>query len=228
VWLVRIEPPVQKIGDRIKVLRKRLGYTQKEFCAKAGVPLRTLASIEINERKPGFDLLVKFAKIARTSDVDLQWFMFGEEGREDLPQIVAGPNPGREAKTDLISIPVINEVPAGYPGYPKLDDEIHGFLYLPGIRRHCFGLFVRGESMLPELADQDIVVVDPAIKAIENGKIGVFRVHGDATIKICMPLEEGEGYILQPRNPTFQPILITGETECTVIGKVIYKIVHCE
>jgi len=217
-----------KIRDRVKKLRKKMGLTRKAFAGNFGISQRTLTALERNEYKPGYDLLLKICKIAGSSGKSIQWLMYGDEESGAIPTIASEPKSVYESSSGLTPIPVINEVPAGYPGYPELEDEIRAFLYVPGVPQRCFGLVVRGESMLPELADQDIVVVDPAIKSVEKGKIGVFRVNGEATIKICMPLEEEKGYILQPRNPNFRPILIADESECTVIGKVIYKIVHCE
>ena len=82
--------------------------------------------------------------------------------------------------------------------------------------------------MEPELFDGDVVIVDPKETSMKKGDIGVFRIYGDETIKIFMPLENKAGYILQPRNPSFKPMLITDESKCTAIGKVIYQIVKCK
>lgn len=71
----------------------------------------------------------------------------------------------------------------------------------------------------------DKVIVDPGYEEVKKGELGVFRVNEDTTIKRCLPIQDG--YILQPANPGYEPILVTGDTECTLIGKVIYKIVKC-
>ncbi len=74
----------------------------------------------------------------------------------------------------------------------------------------------------------DIVIVNPNQLELKKWKIGVFRYQGGATIKICMPLPGNKGMILQARNPRAESYVVTPDTECTVIGKVIFKIVKCK
>ena len=91
--------------------------------------------------------------------------------------------------------------------------------------KQAFDLYVSGKSMEPEIADGDIVIVNPGITELKKGELGVFRIHNETTIKRCVPIKNG--YILQPTNPQYEPILIHDDTECILIGKVIYKIVKC-
>ena len=138
---------------------------------------------------------------------------------------VAEPKSEYDISTKLTPVPVINEVPAGYPAYPEINDHISAFVYLPKISKNTFGLYVSGKSMEPEIADGDIVIVNPGIKELKKGELGVFRIHNETTIKRCIPIKNG--CILQPTNPQYEPILIHDDTECILIGKVIYKIVKC-
>jgi len=41
-------------------------------------------------------------------------------------------------------------------------------------------------------------------------------------------LADNKGYILQPRNPTSEAYMVDDDAECTIIGKVIYKIIKCK
>jgi len=213
-----------KISDRVKALRKKLGLTQKEFAKKTDIPLRTLAGIEYNERKPGYDLLMKLCKIARTFNVPIQWLMFGEAETKEVPIIASEPREEYETKTTgLIAIPVINDVPAGYPEVPTLDDEIRDYVYISKMPKDTFGLYVRGDSMMPELNDGDIVIVNPTMKNFSSGDLGVFRLAAGSTIKYYY--KEGNNIWLQPRNPKYPSIILTDEIECIAIGKVIWKII---
>lgn len=163
-------------------------------------------------------------RICKAFNIDPYWLLTGEEKRRDIPSIVIEPREGYGEKK-YVAVPVINEVPAGYPTYPDIEDHVRAHIYLPKVPKRAFGLYVSGKSMEPEINDGDIVIVDPRYEEVKKGELGVFRVNEDTTIKRCLPIHDG--YILQPANPDYEPILVTGDTECTLIGKVIYKIVKC-
>lgn len=141
-----------------------------------------------------------------------------------MPVIVAEPKEEYEAKK-LIAIPVINEVPAGYPEYPILDDYVQAYIYIPDTPSKAFGLYVRGDSMVPELNDNDIVIVNPAIRDFVTGEMGVFRLTTGTTVKYYY--KDVEKAWLQPKNPKYPSIILTEEIECIAIGKVIWKIIKC-
>lgn len=209
------------IGKRIKALRLRLGLSQSEFAIKSKVSVGGICEIEKGKRGLTDKTIMR---ICKAFNIDPRWLLTGEEKRRDIPSIVAEPRTEYNQKK-LIAVPVINEVPAGYPAYPDIEDHVRSHVYLPNVPKRAFGLYISGKSMEPEINDGDIVIVDPGYEEIKKGELGVFRVNGEATIKYCTPIEDG--YILQPANRDYGPILITGDTECTLIGKVIYKIIKC-
>lgn len=214
-----------EIGDRIKRLRVSYNLTLEEFGRKIGLSSGSLSDIERGnvgtKRGIGTEALKRIVKAFK---IDLNWLVTGEHRTKVLPYIVAEPREGYGEKK-YVAVPVINEVPAGYPVYPDIEDHVRSHVYLPNVPKRAFGLYVSGKSMEPEINDGDIVIVDPGYEEIKKGELGVFRVNGEATIKYCTPIEDG--YILQPANRDYGPILITGDTECTLIGKVIYKIIKC-
>lgn len=55
------------IGKKIKELRKKNKYTQKELAEKVGVTKSTIAAYENDSRLPSYDVLIKIADIFRTS-----------------------------------------------------------------------------------------------------------------------------------------------------------------
>jgi len=214
---------VQKlhIGEKLRIIRKDKGLTQTEFGRKIGLAQSYVADLERGRNKPSFDTL---AKIMRVFCVNPYWLLSPEEYNVELPPIVAEPRTEYNQKK-LIAIPVINDVPAGYPEYPVMDDEIRDHVYLPRVPKQAFGLYVSGDSMKPEINNGDIVIVNPNIQEVKKGEIGVFRINAETTVKYCVPLDDG--FLLQPANPSYKPILVSGDIECAVIGKVIYKIVKC-
>lgn len=65
--------------DRLKMLRKATGVTQKETAAAIGTGERYYQSIEYGKTKPGFDLLIALADYF---DVSLDYLV----GRSDEPK----------------------------------------------------------------------------------------------------------------------------------------------
>ncbi|MCK4252153.1 helix-turn-helix domain-containing protein [candidate division WOR-3 bacterium] len=214
------------IGKRIKKIRKSHNFTLEEFGDKIGLSPSAVRGIEEGLRgiKKGIGSET-IIRICKNFKVDPNWLLFGEKRSKALPIIVASPKSEYDISTKLTPVPVINEVPAGYPAYPDIDDHISAFVYLPKISKDTFGLYVSGKSMEPEIADGDIVIVNPGIKELKKRELGVFRIHNETTIKRCVPIKDG--YILQPTNPRYEPILIHDDIECIIIGKVIYKIIKC-
>ena len=209
------------IGVRIKKLRSRLKLSQSDFAQKSGISYGGVAEIETGKRS----LTVKtIMRICKAFDVDPTWLLTGEGKHKDLPVIAAEARAEYTAETKYPAYPIINDVPAGFPETP-LDDEIRAYFYIPGVPKNVFGLRVVGKSMEPDLFEGDIVVVNPNDLEIRKGEVGIFRHQGGTTIKICIPLPDDKGYILQPRNSRYEPILVTGDSDCTLIGKVIFKIV---
>lgn len=77
-----------------------------------------------------------------------------------------------------------------------------------------FILQVRGDSMLPKLADNDKVYVQQSPSIIE-GDIGVFIVDGESYIK-----KMGKGELIS-LNPQYKNIPLNEYTDCRCVGKVI-------
>ena len=117
----------------------------------------------------------------------------------------------------LLAIPILGRVPAGGP--LLAEENIEGTLDLSEefAGQKVFALKVHGDSMIEAgICEDDLVVVRSQDQA-EPGEIVVALVDGESTVK---RLERRNGKLwLQPANPRYQPISITGDTR--VLGKVI-------
>ncbi len=103
--------------------------------------------------------------------------------------------------------------------------KVVGYLTIDEMKRVAID-FKEGQHSPGEI--EDILIVNPNQLVLKKEEIGVFRHQGGTTIKICMPLPGNKGMILQARNPRAESYVVTPDTECTVIGKVIFKIVKCK
>ncbi len=115
------------------------------------------------------------------------------------------------------TIPVIGVVTAGLPILAVENQE--GTMAWDG-EAGCFGLRVRGESMINAgILDGDKVVVRPQPTA-EDGQIVVARIGDEATCK-RLSLRNGQVWLL-PENPAFDPI-DGSEAEIIGIVKAVFR-----
>lgn len=77
-----------------------------------------------------------------------------------------------------------------------------------------FILQVRGDSMLPKLADDDKVYIQQS-SSIMEGEIGVFIMDGESYIK-----KMGKGELIS-LNPEYKNIPLNEYTDCRCVGRVI-------
>lgn len=124
-----------------------------------------------------------------------------------------------------VKIPVLGSVIAGIPISAITDilgyEEIPEHLARTGT---FFGLRVKGNSMEPEMREDDILIVKKE-STIENGAIGVVLFDGeDATVKKVMKSKEGitlVGYNVTVYPPHFYSNNDIMEKRIQIIGHVI-------
>jgi len=75
----RVNPELQAIGDRIKLLRieNDARQTQAQFAQKLGTNAATLSKIERGDREPKALFLLRLSELTGKS---LDWILKGEEG----------------------------------------------------------------------------------------------------------------------------------------------------
>lgn len=75
------------IGERLKVWREHLQWSQQEFCKHTGIAMRTYQSYENDERSPGSSLLTEIAK----TGLNLNWLLTGD-GTMHVPTSATKPS----------------------------------------------------------------------------------------------------------------------------------------
>lgn len=126
--------------------------------------------------------------------------------------------------TTGIKIPVLGRVAAGIP-IDAIEDvldweEIPQSMAANG---EYFGLKIKGDSMLPDIKNGDVVIVRRQ-EQVENGEIAIVLINGDeATAKKVKHTESG--IMLIPNNPSFEPMFFSAEEISTkpvqIIGRVV-------
>lgn len=118
-------------------------------------------------------------------------------------------------------LPLVGRIAAGSP--ILAEENVDGLVPLPSSMlsngEKSFLLEVSGDSMIDDgIMSGDMVIVSPGT-AITNGDIVAVRIEDGATVKRFY--KERGSIRLQPANDRYDPIILKGEEEAAVIGKVV-------
>ncbi len=196
------------IGQRIKLRREELGLSQEELGKRLGYKSRSsINKIELDQRN------LTQSKIKSIADA-----------LETTPSYIMGWEETTAPTTTGIKIPVLGRVAAGIP-IDAIEDvldweEIPQSLAATG---EYFGLKIKGDSMLPDIKNGDVVIVRRQ-EQVENGEIAIVLINGDeATAKKVKHTESG--IMLIPNNPSFEPMFFSKAEIATkpvqIIGRVV-------
>ncbi|MCX5801475.1 MAG: transcriptional repressor LexA [Candidatus Eisenbacteria bacterium] len=210
-------PTIREIGKEFRIsstngVRYYLGVLEKAGCIK---------------RK---------GKISRGIEVKREWidsargeswrFVLGrvQGGRIDKAREISPSSPLGLLRPlglpGLVEVPLVGRVAAGTPVLAEENIEdvitVDGSIAKPG---KLFALRVRGDSMKNAgLLDGDIAIVRQQPRA-DSGDIVVALLGEEATVKKYV-LKENE-VILEPENESYEPIVVTEESQFSLVGKVI-------
>lgn len=130
-----------------------------------------------------------------------------------------------ESKNNYYKIPILNEVRAGNPTLINEDNVVEWENLSNDYKKYgeLFGLKVKGDSMLPEMKEGDVLIVQRT-PDVESGAVGIVLVNGDeATVKKI--LKSNLGITLIPFNSNYEPISYSNDEiinlPVQIVGKVI-------
>lgn len=123
-------------------------------------------------------------------------------------------------ETQVVGIPVFNEIAAGTP--ILMNGDLQGAFYLSRewikSPQESFILKVKGDSMIKaNINNGDLVVIKKQSTAI-NGEIVAVDIDGNATLKRLMVM--GSNVLLIPENNEYEPIMLPAD-EVRVIGVAV-------
>jgi repressor LexA len=206
--LTIIEKAVRKrIAENLKRLTK--GMTQYQLSEKTGIPQSTLSGYfaERSTPDPGRVQTIADALGVSKEEIDPRFSLTGVAAQKSN------------------SIPILGRVVAGIP--IEATEDVLG--YVESAERtakagDCFALRIKGESMMPNICDGDIVIVKKQ-ECVENGDIAIVLVNGnEATCKKVKFSENGVtliGYNASVYEPHFYTNEEVKRLPLTIIGKVI-------
>jgi len=130
-------------------------------------------------------------------------------------------NKSKHETEKMIGIPIVGRVAAGQPilAEENIEGNVLVDASLVNTKNECFGLKVRGDSMINAgILEGDLVIVSPQQNAA-NGDIIVALFQDEATMKRFM-IRENKIYLM-PENEKYQPIEVNQREDFSIVGKVI-------
>lgn len=207
-------------SEKLKDLRKKQGFTQKEVAEKLGIIRQTYAAYENNISEPDINTINTLATIFGVS----KDYLLGNNGENPVPISQSNYEVLKNIKSQaVIKIPLLGYIRAGAPTEAieiKEYIDVISPVYLHG---DYFALTVKGDSMAPRFIEGDIVIVKKQ-PDVESGEIAVVIVNGfDATLKKVTKHENGISLI--PFNHVYEPMFYSKkdieELPVEILGKVV-------
>lgn len=224
------------LGERIK--RVRGDATQAAFATRLGISKAALGGYERDENLPGVDVISKICKICNISPA---WLVLGngdlrQDGmRQDVLRqegLREEPAPyGVAYASNVVMVPMVEAtLSAGAGGLDTVDACVRShpfrrdFLEGKGNPRHMVLMRVRGDSMQPEIMDNDVVLLDRSKKQAMPGPIFAVGFE-DAVYLKRVDFLPGK-VILKSVNPAYPALTldVTGQEEplFRVVGQVLW------
>lgn len=206
-------------SERIKELRKKQGLTQQRLGELVGVKKSSISQWESGEHAPSGDNLVALAKVF---GVSAHWLSTGK-GSPELSNVEPAVIPQGSR------VPVLSYVQAGH--WREMCDQATAFdgnvEYVTAsvdVGPCGFGLWLRGDSMLPQFKEGDLIIVDPDEAPQPGDYVVASNGSDEATFKKYRPRgidENGQDvFELVPLNDDF-PTMHSDRQHIQIIGVMV-------
>lgn len=200
-----------KIGDKIRMLRKRKGLTQTELGEKLGVKTNAVSKWECGRVED-----IPMSKVKAMSvlfDVPPSFLIDDEQ------------LPSNATPLDVQSfhrIPILGRIAAGLPLYAEQNIEGYTLTDLNGGAEY-FALRVKGDSMNAARIQEGDVLIVRRQEEVENGEVAIVMVgDDDATVKRFYSTGNTVTLMPQSTNPQHQAQMYDlRKTKIKVLGKVV-------
>ena len=174
---------------------------------------------------------------AAETGCNADWLFFGR-GPMRLPLVESGAMPGClmledvDDDVDMITVPLVVARLSAGSGSLEVSSEQEGgyafrsdFLHRKGNPRRMVLMRVSGDSMVPEIQDNDLVLLDQGQTEIVSGRLYAIGFEDAIYIK-RIDLLPGQ-IVLHSTNPAYPPVTLDLSGDCAeqfrVIGRVLWS-----
>ncbi|HHQ4541407.1 TPA: LexA family protein [Aeromonas veronii] len=206
-------------SERIRELRKKHGLTQQKLGELIGVKKSSISQWENDEHSPSGDNLAQLSKVL---GVSAHWLATGK-GSPELSNVEPAVIPQGNR------VPILSYVQAG--NWREMCEQATAFdgnvEYVSAggeIGPYGFGLWLRGDSMLPQFKEGDLIIVDPDESPQPGDYVVAKNGSDEATFKKYRPRgidENGqEVFELVPLNDDY-PTMHSDRQHIQIIGVMV-------
>lgn len=200
-----------EIGERIKMLRKQHGLTQKELAERCGYSsLTTINKIELGINTVPLSTVEKIAKVFNVSPS----YLMGWDDKEILKYENVSPIAKQK-------IPLLGSIACGQPIYASEDRE--SYVEVGTEIKADFCVKAQGDSMInARIKNGDIVFIKQQ-PMVENGEIAAVLIDDSVTLKRVYYESNKQKIILNAENPKYQPMIYDGSDleKIKILGKAV-------
>lgn len=193
-------------GNRIKLLREEKKIRQDELAKVLSISPSAVGMYERDEREPNDEITLKLAEYFGVST-----------------DYLLGKSDNRNSDVPISKIPILGTVKAGYDWLAEenIVDYITLKENIPNVGEY-YALRITGDSMLPLLAEGDLVIVHDQAD-VESGQTAVVLINGEeATVKKVV--KTNEGIELHAMNPYYPVRKFTFEDMQKIPVKIIGRV----
>lgn len=209
---------VNAFGERLRGRRERLGLRKQDIAAGVGVSLTTIQQYEHGQMPKG-EFAIRLARVLRCS---LDWLLAGKGDENGLVQDT------NEAR--LVMVPMVEaRLSAGQGSFETGGDLLRhyafrwDFLHRKGNPSRMVLLRVTGDSMQPNICNNDVVLIDQAQCTPMPGRIYAVGVEDMVYLKILNAVP-GK-LILSSVNPNYPPIEAPTSEHMADLARIIGRAV---
>lgn len=219
-------------GQLERLLRATGAKSVAELGRLLGITSQAIYNVKQSQQVPASWM----PKVAKRFGVSTDWLFFGigamKINRETSSESGSPDKGGTDAESDdLIRIPMVDAVLSAGTGSFETSDQVareyafrRDFIQRKGNPANMVLMRVRGDSMQPEVMDNDVVLLDQSKTRPHPGPIFAVGIE-DAIYLKCVDMLPGQ-IILKSVNTDYEPIRIDmGEQtsdQFRVIGQVLW------
>ncbi|MFO7896132.1 MAG: S24 family peptidase [Candidatus Cloacimonadales bacterium] len=210
------------LGKRLNQILQELEMTQTALSKALNISNVVINRYVKDKTTPDYNFL---NKLASSYNININWLITGEGSAFMSDRL-------REINDrQYCEMPILAQVSCGSPeSIETADPEDHimiDTLSLSGNFNDYFAFYAHGDSMYPQIADGDVVIVkqnNDWSKA--DDRICVVRINGEVTLKKIITYEERHEILLQPLNKDFPPLIINPDNseDALLIGVAVMAV----
>lgn len=211
---------MKKLGERIKFARESINVSQQKFADILDISRESIAKYEIDKTMPGGQV---FISIHRHTGVNPTWILLGEGDpfKKTLPQ----------NDVDIVMIPKVAARLAAGGGSLETCGKTLGmysfrsdWIHRKGNVSQMVLMDVAGDSMLPEIKNGDMVLIDQSKTEILGYRYYAVGIEDAIYIKE-LRTKPGQ-LILHSLNPNYEDIVVDISVDhpdsVRIIGRVLW------